>query len=80
MPLYEYSCSNCQTKFELLRPVSRLDDPADCPQCHQKGAKHVLSVFACFSKSADGNTQAVAGSAPSCSGCSSTGCSTCGLG
>jgi putative FmdB family regulatory protein len=45
MPLYEYVCDNCDQKFEVLRPFSRMDDPADCPGGHKKSHR-VLSKFA----------------------------------
>ena len=33
MPLYEYYCADCQTKFETLRPMSKADEPIQCKQC-----------------------------------------------
>ncbi len=45
MPLYEYSCPTCDQKFELLRPMSRADEPATCPQGHAT-LQRLLSVFA----------------------------------
>ena len=42
MPLYEYVCPDCESKFEELRPLSRMDDPANCPQGHPAG-RRVLS-------------------------------------
>jgi len=49
MPLYEYYCRTCAGKFELLRPASRADEPAACPQGHT-GAARTLSVFVAFAK------------------------------
>ena len=45
MPLYEYHCEPCDEKFEVLRAMSRGDDPATCPTCGGEG-RRVLSVFA----------------------------------
>lgn len=45
MPLYEYYCSRCAAKFELLRPLSRIDEAATCPAGHG-GATRALSMFA----------------------------------
>jgi putative FmdB family regulatory protein len=45
MPLYEYYCRPCAAKFELLRPMSRSDEPAVCPEGH-RGAARTLSVVA----------------------------------
>ncbi len=74
MPIYEYVCSECDSKFELLRPMSRANEAAPCPQCHQK-AERVLSRFACFSADESGMTSAVGGS--SCASCASGNCATC---
>ncbi|RLA82737.1 MAG: zinc ribbon domain-containing protein [Deltaproteobacteria bacterium] len=42
MPIYEYQCTNCGERFELLQ---RFDDPpvAVCKHCHGK-AKRVISL------------------------------------
>lgn len=45
MPLYEYYCTKCGAKYELLRSMSRSDDPATCPKGHKGGAR-TLSLFA----------------------------------
>jgi len=74
MPIYEYVCKDCQTKFELIRPISKSDEAATCPECNNS-AERVLSLFACFSSDANGIPYSVGGS--SCSGCSSDSCATC---
>ena len=33
MPIYEYACSKCGKKVELLRFLSQQDDPVECPHC-----------------------------------------------
>ncbi len=76
MPLYEYYCRECEGKFELLRPMSRSDEPATCPQGHA-GAQRVLSVFAAFS-SGEGGTEAVAGGG--CAACAGGHCASCSHG
>jgi len=76
MPLYEYYCRRCEAKFELLRPMSRSEDPATCPSGHEE-AERVLSLFSSFSKSADGLSTPVGGSP--CSSCASGTCSACNL-
>jgi putative FmdB family regulatory protein len=45
MPLYEYFCPPCSSKFEVLRPVSQMDSPATCPSGHTTNNR-VLSLFA----------------------------------
>ena len=48
MPIYEYICSECDAKFEQLRPLSQSAKAVDCPRCH-KPARRKMSTFACFS-------------------------------
>jgi len=76
MPLYEYYCPHCETRFELLRSMSYSDDPASCPRGH-KGAQRVLSVFSAVSKGAAGETAPIG--VPACGTCTSSSCSTCPL-
>ena len=78
MPIYEYACSDCGLKFELLRPFSQAAEQASCPGCHQ-AAERKLSIFASFSKNGAGESTPLAGMGSSCTGCSATSCSTCGL-
>jgi putative FmdB family regulatory protein len=44
MPLYEYYCSDCQTKFELLTSHKHADDVA-CAKCRSEKVRRLLSVF-----------------------------------
>ncbi len=77
MPIYEYLCSECGFKFELLRSFSQVGEKASCPRCDNP-AERKLSTFASFSKNEAGVSVPVAGTGSSCGSCSSTGCSTCG--
>jgi putative FmdB family regulatory protein len=45
MAVYEYRCRTCDDLFELRRPMSESDAPADCPQGHADTVR-LLSVFA----------------------------------
>jgi putative FmdB family regulatory protein len=45
MPLYEYYCPPCGEQFEVLRPVSQMDQAATCPSGHTTNNR-VLSLFA----------------------------------
>jgi putative FmdB family regulatory protein len=74
MPVYEYVCDKCETKFEALRPVRGMDEPAPCPKGH--GSSHrVMSRFAALTKDEYGAVEA-AGGMGGCGGCAD-GC-TCG--
>ncbi|MBN1376154.1 MAG: zinc ribbon domain-containing protein [Dehalococcoidia bacterium] len=44
MPVYEYWCTNCKTKFEMLMSRHEKTFPC-CPQCHQHSVKRLFSTF-----------------------------------
>ena len=77
MPIYEYTCHSCDTKFELMRPFSQSTSAATCPACKGQ-ADRILSTFACFTTSDGGSASPLAGtSSCSCGSCSGGSCSTC---
>jgi putative FmdB family regulatory protein len=76
MPIYEYVCKNCDTKFELRRPMSQSDATADCPSGHS-GAERVLSLFAAVTQNSDGGYATLAGTGHSCDNCEGGGCANC---
>jgi len=78
MPIYEYICFDCGSKFELLRSFREADEECYCPRCHHH-AERVVSVCASFSKDGNGESVPVAGAGSSCGSCGATSCSTCGL-
>ena len=43
MPIYEYSCCNCNLKFEKIQKIS---DPEIkiCPECNQSSIKKLISA------------------------------------
>ncbi len=45
MPLYEYYCSDCKSKFELLVSHRHADDIV-CMKCQSEKVRRLLSVFA----------------------------------
>jgi putative FmdB family regulatory protein len=67
MPIYEYFCPKCATKFEQLRPMSEADNAAICAKGH-KGAARTLSVFAAVSRDADGSVATMSGGGCACGG------------
>ncbi len=46
MPIYEYRCTKCGTKFELMRPFSEADKATVCLKCGSEAQK-LVSGFAC---------------------------------
>ena len=78
MPIYEYVCPECDTKFEKMRSFNQSDQPCECPSC-KAAARRMLSTFAAFSSSMGGVPKAVSGtSGSSCSSCGGGSCSSCG--
>ena len=73
MPIYEYTCASCEQRFDKLRPVTRMDDPAPCPECGGDSSRQ-LSVFSAFSGGSDGEASAVPGGGGGCGGCGPNGC------
>jgi len=45
MPLYEYYCSDCKSKFEMLVARQHADDVV-CMKCRGEKVRRLLSVFA----------------------------------
>ena len=64
MPIYEYQCQDCNTKFEKL--VRRAAESADvnCPSC---GQKHLSQQYSTFAAHANG-APAARSEAPACPG------------
>ena len=60
MPIFEYLCDDCGTKFEKL---VRRDDPVLCPSC---GQNHLTTQFSTFAARANGKSAEAA--MPSCPG------------
>jgi putative FmdB family regulatory protein len=76
MPIYEYICPDCKTRFEQMRPISKCGEPAECPKCKHP-AKRALSTFACRSANESGGTSAIAGGGGGCSSCGGGSCAGC---
>ena len=72
MPIFEYSCVDCGTKFEKL--MRRTGDEAICPSC---GEKHVTQELSTFAAHANGSPKAAA--QPMMGGCPSGMCQTPGM-
>ena len=70
MPIYEYDCQDCDSQFEAL--VLGREEPC-CPKCGGKKVQRRMSTFS--HKSDGGGFSSSQGS--SCSGCTSTSCSSC---
>ncbi len=51
MPIYEYRCEDCGTKFEKLVRRQAEAGEVECPSCGQRRLKQELSVFAAHAAS-----------------------------
>jgi len=62
MPIYEYLCQDCGTKFEKL--VRRTTDASEteCPSC---GQKHLKQEYSTFAAHATGPSKSAVPSCPS---------------
>lgn len=45
MAVYEFRCTQCGYGFEVFRPMSEFNKPAQCPKCGSKGER-LISDFA----------------------------------
>jgi putative FmdB family regulatory protein len=72
MPIYEYTCADCGSKFEVVRMIKDADTPIPCKQCKSIHTTRQISVF--FAQS-DGKV--VAGNSSGCAGCSGGSCASC---
>lgn len=46
MPLYEYACLECGTRFDLLRGTNDADQTTICATCSGTRVRRLLSVIA----------------------------------
>ena len=44
MPIFEFVCGDCGTRFEKI--LQRWDEATDCSQCHSKAVTRQISTFA----------------------------------
>ena len=46
MPIFEYRCSDCNTKFEVLHKSQEKEEDIICPKCNSNKSKKLMSSFA----------------------------------
>jgi putative FmdB family regulatory protein len=68
MPVYEYLCRTCDTRFEARRAMTDSGSPIDCPDGHADTTR-LLSVFASVGRSGDLAGAAAPVGAPMGGGC-----------
>jgi len=67
MPVYEFACGACDSKFERLLSFDVVESGVSCPRCGAGRARRLLSTFAAVSKSSSGETSTFAGGDSACS-------------
>ncbi len=76
MPIYEYHCQDCNSRFEKLVSLSRANEQPPCPNCTGGRTEKLLSTFASVRASGyDGGSAQSSGGG--CGGCSGGSCATC---
>ncbi|MBV9661847.1 MAG: zinc ribbon domain-containing protein [Acidimicrobiales bacterium] len=70
MPVYEYLCRTCETRFEARRPMSEASSGIDCPAGHPDTTR-LLSVFASVGTSTSPSTAPAGGGCGSGCACAS---------
>jgi putative FmdB family regulatory protein len=75
MPIYEYICLDCSTRFDALRSMKDADKPIACDHCSSQRTSRLLSLF-----NAQSGGRVVAGTGSGgCAGCSGGSCASCGV-
>jgi putative FmdB family regulatory protein len=73
MPMYEYYCSTCRTRFERLVRSPDEGASAPCPTCGRDRVPRVLSTFAAVRRGGDG-AELSAAARGGCCGAGGCGC------
>jgi putative FmdB family regulatory protein len=74
MPMYEYGCQSCNTRFDRLRRMDQDDADVACPRCESAMVQRRLSVFASHSRDAAGVSSAATAPMASGGGCCGGSC------
>jgi putative FmdB family regulatory protein len=75
MPIFEYKCRDCRTKFERLVRAGNGAAKVKCPKCQGARTDKLLSTFAARSSGRNGETKS--GGGKSCGSCRATSCRGC---
>lgn len=65
MPIYEYRCRACGTKFEKLVSLSARARDVECPACGQRKARKTVSLVGRVSGGVSASTRSETACAPS---------------
>jgi len=73
MPIYEFECQACRTRFEKLCGMSAGAGDVVCPECRGGDVRKLISSFYSRSSSSDGSTSSSSG----CTSCRKSSCAGC---
>ncbi len=45
MPIYEYECTDCKNRFEIIHGADKTPDDLKCPKCGAGRPKKMISCF-----------------------------------
>ncbi len=75
MPIFEYRCENCGSKYDVLHKSSVKQEEVTCPKCNSTKSKKLLSTFSASidSSSSYSSNSCASGNCdvPSTGGCAS---------
>ena len=75
MPLFEYKCMECGTKYDVLQKSTKKQEDVICPNCNSSHNKKLLSTFSASINNSGGNSCASGNcEIPYSGGCSSGMC------
>ncbi|NWF88815.1 MAG: zinc ribbon domain-containing protein [Ignavibacteriaceae bacterium] len=80
MPVFEYKCNDCATKYDFFNKSSLNQEEITCPKCGSKNNKKLFSAFA-TANSSDSDFSSSSCASGNCSTDYSGGCASgmCGL-
>lgn len=64
MPIFEYSCNSCGTRFEKLVRRAGQTEEIECPSCGERRLKQELSTFAAHAGSGPVKDKPLPGGCP----------------
>lgn len=81
MPIFEYQCTDCKSKFEILHKSSSKLEEVVCPKCGSKEYRKLLSTFSASMGNESSHSHGEACASGSCGMADYGGCASgmCGL-
>ncbi|MBN2571377.1 MAG: zinc ribbon domain-containing protein [Ignavibacteriales bacterium] len=74
MPIFEYKCKDCNTKFEVLHKSSVNQEEIMCPNCNSKNSQKLFSKFSSSTESSGSSCESGSCGIPTYPSCSNGMC------